>query len=429
MNAQLVRSLKNYPVKYAKLLGFDLLTDIHNEWLKLMVLYPDDYTLLGHRGSYKTTCLSVAFALLIVLKPDKTIFFIRKTEDDVVEIVRQVDKILRTDLFKLIVREIYDIDFNVTMSTSFKINTNLHQRTRGQVQLQGMGLTGSLTGKHADYVFTDDIVNVRDRASKAERERTKAQYAELQNIKNRGGRIFNTGTPWHKQDCISECMPNVHKWTVYDTHLIPDDQLEELRKSMSASLFAANYELKHIADKDALFTNPNLLKTTDNASSLLYDGVSHIDAAYGGDDYTAYTAMKRQKDGRIIALGKLWQKHVDACVPDIAVVHAKYRIGTIYCETNGDKGYLADELDKNGFYTSTYSEHTNKFIKIASYLKRNWANIYWLPDTDREYMDQILDYTEYAEHDDAPDSAASLLREMLSQAYINTDDLLRGGII
>ena len=429
MNTALIKSLKNYPVKYAKLLGFDLLTDIHNEWLRLMILYPDDYTLLGHRGSYKTTCLSVAFALLIVLKPDKTIFFIRKTEDDVVEIVRQVDKILRTDLFKYIVKEIYDVDFTITMSTSFKINTNLHTKTRGQVQLWGMGLTGSLTGKHADYVFTDDIVNVRDRASKAERERTKQQYAELQNIKNRGGRIFNTGTPWHKQDAIAECMPNVHKWTVYDTGLISPAQLEELKKSMSPSLFAANYLLKHIADKDALFTNPKWLDDTEESRKLLYDGISHLDAAYGGDDYTAYTAMHRLKDGRIVALGKMWQKHVDTCIPEIAQIQMDYRLGSIYCETNGDKGYLADELDKNGFYVTTYSEHTNKFIKIASYLKRNWENIYWLPETDKEYIEQIQDYTEYAEHDDAPDSAASLLREMMAQAYVNTSELLRGGII
>lgn len=62
----------------------------------------------------------------------------------------------------------------------------------------GIGIGGSLTGKHADIVITDDIVNLRDRMSAAERERTIAVYRELQNIKNRGGRIINTGTPWHK---------------------------------------------------------------------------------------------------------------------------------------------------------------------------------------------------------------------------------------
>lgn len=37
MNDKLVKSLKENPVKYARLLGFSLLTDLHNEWIKDMV--------------------------------------------------------------------------------------------------------------------------------------------------------------------------------------------------------------------------------------------------------------------------------------------------------------------------------------------------------------------------------------------------------
>ena len=82
-----------------------------------------------------------------------------------------------------------------------------------------MGINGSITGKHFDRIFTDDIVNVQDRTSKAERDRTKIVYQELQNIRNRGGRIFNTGTPWHKEDCFS-LMPNIERYDCYSTGLI-----------------------------------------------------------------------------------------------------------------------------------------------------------------------------------------------------------------
>ena len=54
----------------------------------------------------------------------------------------------------------------------------------------------------------------------------------------------------------------------------------------------------------------------------------------------------------------------------------------------------------------------NKFIKISTYLRKYWHLIIWLEDTDKEYIAEILDYTENAEHDDAPDSAASLLRTL-----------------
>jgi hypothetical protein len=40
----------------------------------------------------------------------------------------------------------------------------------------------------------------------------------------------------------------------------------------------------------------------------------------------------------------------------------------------------------------------------------------FLEGTDPEYIDQILDYTENAEHDDAPDSAACICR-ILDEGY------------
>lgn len=414
MNIKLVQSLKRDPVKYAHLLGFTLLTDLHNDWIRKMILEKEDFTLLGHRGSYKTTCLSFAFALLIVLKPDKTIFFIRKTDDDVIEIVTQTRKILESTLFTYIVKEIYGIDLVLTTASAYKIDTNLNTSNRGQVQLQGMGLNGSITGKHADYVFTDDIVNLKDRISRAEREQTKRQYQELQNIKNRDGRIANTGTPWHKDDAISTEMPNVSRFTVYDTGLISEAQQRQLRASMSPSLYAANYELKHIADGDSLFSEPVFL---DGDVSAIFGGRSHVDAAYGGADYTAFTIMRKVKGG-YIAYGKLWHGHVSQHINDMLSLHRKYRAGSISCEKNGDKGFLARDLRNVGFAVTEYSEKENKYIKIATHLKKEWANIRWLPETDPEYLAQILDYTENAEHDDAPDSAASLLRQFEKCGHI-----------
>lgn len=408
MNDKLVKSLKENPVKYARLLGFNLLTDLHNEWIKDMVWQQeDDETLLAHRGSYKTTCVSFALALIIVLKPNKTTIFIRKTDTDVIEIAKQTDKILRSDLFSYITKEIYGVDLVVT-SNSYQIDTNLNTGTKGTPQLICLGIHTSLTGKHSDYIFTDDIVNVQDRTSQAERNSTKIQYQELQNVKNRDGRIFNTCTPWHKQDAISELMPNKKFYDCYSTGLITAEKLRALRDSMDPSLFAANYELKHIASDKALFGKPNYC----NDETLLCEGVSHIDASYGGADWTAYTIMKKEPNGTIYALGKTWQKHVDDCLAEIQVLQERFIAGTVWNEKNADKGYLAKELQKRGMFPKLYQEKQNKYVKISTYLRREWKHIYWLEETDPDYMNQILDYTENAEHDDCPDSAASLIRQM-----------------
>lgn len=408
------RLLKEQPYKIGHFVGFKDLTGLHNDWLRSFLYDPDDQTLLSHRGSYKTTCLSLFLALHLIEKPRENTLFFRKTDTDVAEVISQTSKILKTAALQRIVYLLYGTYLIFEKDTANEINTNLNTSSKGASQLVGLGITTSITGKHADIVVTDDIVNIKDRISRAERERTKTQYMELQNIVNRGGRFINTGTPWHKEDAIS-LMPNVRRFDCYSTGLITREKLENLRHSMSDSLFAANYELKHIADTNAMFKEPKFVSD----ETLIYGGLAHIDAAYDGEDSTAFTAFKRQPDGSLIGIGKLWRRHVDDCLPEIKTIHQRLRIGSIACEKNADKGYLAKELATQGLLTFLYSETTNKFVKISTYLRREWDNIRWLEETDPDYINQILDYSEFAEHDDAPDSAASLIRRMEKEVRYN----------
>lgn len=396
--------IKTEPYMFGIWSGFNDLVEIHNEWIKSFLFAEKDQTLLAHRGSYKTTCLSIAIALLIILFPDLTIILFRKTDTDVIEVITQVAKMLKNDYFQKLVYTLYGTELQFIKESSYEIDTNLKTSGRGASQLLGIGIKASITGKHGDIIITDDIVNIQDRLSKAERDKTKLQYQELQNIKNRGGRFINTGTPWHKDDAIS-MMPNVTKYSIHTTGLISKKEKQHLRDSMSPSLFAANYELKHIADGDALFTSPRYTDKTE----LIYDGLAHIDASYGGDDGTAFTIFKQNGD-KIIGFGKRWDKHVDDCLSEIKLLHEEYRAGIIYLERNADKGFLTKDLIKMKLPASDYHEKQNKFIKITTYLRKEWSNILWLEETDPDYINEILDYTENAEHDDSPDSAASLMR-------------------
>lgn len=259
--------LWNEPYKIGHWVGFKDLTTLHNEWLRSFLYADEDQTLLAHRGSYKTTDLSLFLAIHTVIKPNENVMFFRKTDDDVTEVITQSQKILRSGAMSHIVQVLYGARLDLLKENTSEIHTNLCTSTKGISQVVGLGIGTSITGKHADIVVTDDIVNLKDRISRAEREKTKTQYMELQNIKNRRGRFINTGTPWHKEDAIS-LMPNVKRYDCYSTGLIARDKLEKLRSQMSDSLFAANYELKHIADKDAMFQNPQFVSD----ESLIYDG-------------------------------------------------------------------------------------------------------------------------------------------------------------
>ncbi len=398
--------LLNEPVKIGYAVGFDKLTALHNRWIIEMIRGTQDKTLQAHRGSYKTTCVSIALACIFVLLPNKKTLFLRKTDADVKEVIRQVRNILLSPPMQEAARLIHGKDMVLTTQTASELSSNLPGDSKGTSQIVAMGINGSITGKHFDRIFTDDIINVQDRTSKAERDRTKIVYQELQNIRNRGGRIFNTGTPWHKEDCFS-LMPNIERHDCYSTGLISREQLQIIREAMTASLFAANYELRHIASDDVIFTSPQ----TGADPALAEQGICHIDASYGGEDGTAFTICKKS-GGKYYIYGRLWQKHVDDCLPEIIRLRKAFNAGIIYCERNADKGYLAKTLRERGERADTYHEKTNKFVKITSYLKSEWKNVVFVAGTDQEYINQICDYTENAEHDDAPDSAASIVRKL-----------------
>ena len=403
---QAVKFLITKPASFGRLVGFTKLTDLHNAWILDMLKGEGDRTLQAHRASYKTTCVSIALALIIILLPNKRTLFLRKADADIKEIIKQVQKILKDPHTQYFVQCIYGVNLKLTVESATEINTNLTTDIRGTSQLVGMGCGSSITGKHFDRIFTDDIVNVNDRVSKTERDRTKLVYQELQNIKNRDGRIFNTGTPWHKDDCFA-IMPEAEKFDCYSTGLISDEQLEVIKKSMTRSLFAANYELRHIAAEDVIFDNPQ----TGADSSLVEQGDCHIDAAYGGEDFSAFTIVKKQ--GNIFYVyGRLWQKNIDDCLDEIQRLRAQFNAGKIYCEDNGDKGYLAKELRNRGERAIIYHENMHKFIKITTYLKAEWENVKFVAGTDKSFIDQICDYNENASHDDAPDSLASQIRRL-----------------
>jgi hypothetical protein len=400
--------VKTKPIVFGLENGFTLLTDIHNEWLKLFLFSKDDVTLQGHRGSYKTTVLSILIALMIIVKPKITMIFIRKSDDDVKEIILQTAKLLKTQAFQELSFALWGVACELVKESAFEIDTNLKQNAKGGPQLLGIGSKSSMTGKHADLIITDDIINVDDRISRAHRERTKMVYQELQNIKNRGGRIINTGTPWHIEDAF-KLMPNIQRFDCYSTGLISHEELQEIRSSMTASLFAANYELKHIADSEAMFTNCQI----DDGSNTekIYDGVCHVDASYGGADSTAFTIIK-EYDNTLYVYGKLKHAHVDDVLDELESKRRQYRAGSFYNETNADKGYLNKKITGP---KKPYHEKMNKYLKISTYLKSNWNRIVFIKDTDPDYINQILDYTENAEHDDAPDSLASVIREHYSK--------------
>lgn len=404
---QAVKDLLKHPEKIGIKVGFRDLTPLHGEWIREIVFGTGDYTLQAHRGSYKSSSLAVAISLIIVLDPTHNIIFLRKADNDVAEMLRMVGKILRSQILNDISVVTQGKPLKILTENIDQISTNLWNSPMGAPQLLGLGIKSSITGKHAQYVITDDICNIQDYQSAAEREHTNLQYDELQNIRNRGGRIINLGTPWHKKDVFRK-MTNIHRYDCYTTGLISKRKLAELQRSMAPRLFAANYELKLLSSAETVFTEPP--RFTDE-EAYLFGGEAHIDAAYGGADYTALTVGKIDRnEGKVYLYGRLWHKDVQKVIPQICEEVRRFKAWRVVCEDNADRGFLKKTLMKRELWAKVYHETQNKKIKILTYLRAYWCNILFLEGTDPEYIRQIVEYAENAEHDDAPDSAATMCR-------------------
>lgn len=402
---QTIYIIKNYPYLIAMDVGFsDVKEHPHNDWMKRIINGNDNYTLLAHRGSYKSSVLSVCIALMMLVFPWKNIIFLRKADNDVAEMIRMVRKALESDVFRRLSIALYGRPITLVKASESELTTNLYKSASGSSQLLGIGIKSSITGKHADIVITDDICNISDRISKAERDRTKLQYQELQNICNRDGRIINTGTKWHAEDVFS-LIDDIDICDCYHTGLISEEKLQKIKESMIPSLFACNYELRIIASEDVIFTDPQVGASIDT----VMDGVMHADSAFYGEDFTAWGVMTKH-DGKYYLYGRMKRKHVEDCYGDIMADYAKFRCSKLYNESNADKGFVARDLRKLGAKVILYSEKENKYIKIVTHLKAIWKDLIFVEGTDSEYIEQICNYFEDAEHDDAPDNAACLAR-------------------
>lgn len=405
MSEKILAKILHNPIPFAHELGYTKLTEeIHKYWIIKMIRRDGNSTLQAHRGSYKTTCLIVAIDLIIMTKLRENTIFLRKTSEDVKDVLMAVSRDLQKPICQTLFKSLYGVYPTPVIDNTTEYELASYQGSMGR-QLLGLGLKVSITGKHGS-VFTDDIVTVKDRVSTAAREETKSQFRELINIASEENmHILNTGTPWHKDDAFS-IMPKPEIHTVYQTGILSPERIAERKAGMTPSLFAANYELKHIAEGDVLFTEPKYGEFPLGARAL-----AHIDAAYGGPDGNALTIIA-EVDGKLHVRGWMFQGHVENHYKSIVSKLERHQVHGCDMENNADKGYLKKDLSKETQISlSGYHEKMNKYYKISTYGKARWKDVIFdLEGSDPEYINQIMEFNENAEHDDAPDSFASLVK-------------------
>jgi hypothetical protein len=408
---ELLASIKKTPHILGRLLGFNELLPLHTKWIKDCW---DDKTakgLMAFRGSYKTSSVLITGIIRYLLfNPNARIIIVRKTHTEACRVVRAISTAFEREEITSIFFIAHEVMPKKIIDANDKLLFNFKQRATVEPSILAFGIDSSMTGAHADVIIADDIIGEKDRASRAERESVKYKIRELAaNILDPGAKIIFLGTKWAAGDgwdVIAE-FTDIDKYPVSKYNFLPTEAIEEKRRRLSPFLYAINYELELIADESLLFQDPvyGVFDVEIWRKRRVY---AHIDAAFGGADYCALTIMSGDN-----AIGWLYNGHVQEWTDFITRQYNRYHCTEILLETNADKGYLARDLRAKGLKTNTYAEAMNKEIKISTYLYKKWNGLIWDNDTDPEYMNQILDWKQGSNgHDDAADSAASLIRGM-----------------
>lgn len=456
------------PHRLGHVIGFTKLSDIHSHWIKFL-WYPEEYfkrngnwkktvkffnklgetfdiedengnpkrikltkkiffellgnqrSLMGHRGSYKSTAILIVGAIVrLLLEPDIRIGIIRKDFTKAALILKNISDLMKKRMVKELFKYKHKFYPKAVKNRDNILTFNFKSTITAQGNVNAYGIHASITGDHLDFTLFDDFVTIDDKISRAEREKTKVRIEEVRaNVLDPGKQAAFIGTTWHKDDAWQDCPPAL-KFDVYMAKIFDKDTIQEKRDLTTNITFSANYELRHVSSEDALFKDPHW----GNWEGEYKNGIGVLDKKYWGKDTNALFFASKKRNGRYQGIGFTFHENIKVKIPFVKTKWLKYKIGTIWSEDNDDKGFVSDKLTENGVLADTYHENTNKHVKIENNLLENgfWELIDWDINTDPEFINQILDYTEGQEPDDAPDCTAVAGRILItSKSSVHAD--------
>ncbi len=289
----------------------------------------------------------------------------------------------------------------------------------------GAGVGGAITGRGADIALIDDPVkNYEEAISETVQEKVWDWFnSTLRTRLHPGGSIILIMTRWTENDLAGKLLKHEpDKWEVLKLPAIsernealwPDryslSDLREIERTTTTKIFSALYQQEPVDVTERIFTDPKYCRVPEGLPLIAY-----IDPAMGGDDYTALTIGTISEGKIYIVAGYCWKKQIDETYDIAEYLCNGFNVRTLIVEANQAQIAIAYEFNRRGLNVKTVYQFKNKHFRIVHFGKRYWDHIYFndeMLNTDdgREYMEQLLTYSELSKHDDVPDSLSGLVQ-------------------
>jgi hypothetical protein len=434
----------NEPHKLGHLLGYEKLTPLHGEWIKIFIRYAKFDVLQAHRGSYKTTCGIVAMVLLFLCSPATRLLIVRKNSSLASDVLKTIQKHFETnDILRLYVFSRWNIvDAKTNIWSSERTMFSFKKTVTPEASITAAGVGASITGAHFDYIWSDDIVTIEDRYSPAAREWAKAYFRELDNLIDPLGQTRLSGTPWHEEDVFSTIEEKYFEGRRFPvgTVQMPEDELIEImarKERLPYAEWCCNYELRHVLDQDTIGAFLSI-----SHWSCQYC-VAFIDPSFSdrtGTDFTCVAVVGVDKTGLLTFTGMILQKSIgdrevrrqtldflDRFHPIETVIEAQLQPSSnvffLDIMKTEERAYAVKNL------WSIKHQSRNKHERISTIIIGNKPDMRILEGTQQEFSLQVSRYYKNAAHDDAPDALAGAIETLgtspIVAEYSNAIRMLR----
>lgn len=299
-------------------------------------------------------------------------------------------------------------------------------------QVIGAGVRGPITGRGADLVIIDDpIKDYEEAISETIQDSIWDWYrSTLYTRLHPDAAIIIIMTRWVTNDLSGRLIDEqglVEDDGEWDLLKLPAlspagealwperysvDMLMQIRKNIGEKLFSSLYQQEPVDLIERLFGDPRFEEAPNDLKKIAY-----LDPAFGGSDYSAFTAgglnRKDNEDDTIqITAGEIWKGQIDVTYDKTEKLCKALNVGTLYIESNQAQKALALEFRKRGIIVREVQNISNKHLRIVNAVKVNWDRIRFSRAVSAEYLKQVLNYSELARHDDAPDSLAGLVERL-----------------
>lgn len=174
-----------------------------------------DAIIAAGRGTGKSTITACLASWEWLKDPNLTFLVLSNTQGKAIDFVSQARKILSVVPYcqYMVPRDIDKdnaLGFNLAVRTKFTQDLNCAAR----------GITGQITGLHADRVVLDDIEISGKNETPVGKETLLKKLAELESIRNKGSRVIFLGTP-HYQDSVYNVLKESYPMIKYPAEM-PD---------------------------------------------------------------------------------------------------------------------------------------------------------------------------------------------------------------